>query len=153
MPRGVLRRGGLNVSDVAVCRIIILLLILASGCGQKDPGETETQEQDSVSADTMRILDVRESLAATGSRHVVETSKTVVRAALGLGGTGESCKGRDSTSYNLEVPFEIHVSRITFHNPERSANMPAKTNNGLSIRSFFEPVYITTNLREMSRRK
>jgi len=63
-------------------------------------------------------LEMRGSLSALGSRYIVETNRTVVRAVLGLSATRETYIGSDSASYNLEIPIEVQYSRFTFHNPK-----------------------------------
>lgn len=68
-------------------------------------------------------LDRRASLTAKGSRFMVETNRTVVRLALGLAANRETYLGKDSTSYNLELPIEFSYSRFQFHNPESSIEL------------------------------
>ena len=68
-------------------------------------------------------LDSRYSLTLNGSRYIVETNKTILKASLGLAGTREIHSDTDSTSYNLELPVTADYKRFTFQNPESNIQL------------------------------
>ena len=90
-------------------------------------------------------LDRRTSLAAVGSRIVVETNRTVVTLSLGLSGTQENFIGSDSTTYNLELPMEFSYSRFQFHNPESNIQLSGSVYPSLTTEGRYR-ASITTDI-------